>query len=274
MYKTWPIPAATYHGLFHAMEQSKRQLLHLPRQPYFKSNNYKLSSVWMIDRMYVKQFKPGLLMSQWPKGSLLVEHFWAKERYHRGNRAGCGRFPKMLWEWQGGPLQHKHSVCQSKWTSEDRKRKLEEKLSDHLRYIRWTSCDKCIKKGFGESVWLANKALAVHLRVSVLINNYFQFLLSHYRTNHWPLLYGWLKCSHVSHLGRKPLLSKADKEQRVNTHKVWEINTIIQVHQEGIEEVDSWTKSHQILNNIESALGKIRNSKDRLRVDGSLIIGM
>lgn len=65
---------------------------------------------------------------------------------------------------------------------------------------------------------------------------------------------------YVSHLGRKPLLSKTDKEMLAACQlRILEINTIIQVHQEGIEEVDLWTKSHQILNNIESALGKIRN---------------
>lgn len=81
-----------------------------------KSSNYEASSVWMIDQIYAKQIWAWSVYVSLNR-SLLVEHFCVKEKYHREWTTGRGWFPKMLWEWQGGPLQHKHNVCQSRGES-------------------------------------------------------------------------------------------------------------------------------------------------------------
>lgn len=59
--------------------------------------------------------EPVHIGSHWLKGGVLVEHFCSGEEIQRVvETSACCWFPKMLWEWQGGPLDHNSSIGQKK----------------------------------------------------------------------------------------------------------------------------------------------------------------
>lgn len=132
-------------------------------------------------------------MSQWPKGSLLVEHFYVKEWYHRGKRTDRGRFPHDALRVTGWATSTQ--TCLSEQVIQARQD--EEKT----RGLFWKDKSNHLKERLNTLGGSENDQGSVNCRTSIVGN-----------------MISMVRIYSVYHiLGEKPLQSTADKKRRVLT---------------------------------------------------------